>query len=196
MNTNGLAKLYDRLAPMERLSLILAATARGDDAERERLASSAPMETYRLPDYHGLAEGMLFAALFHMIELLDTAALYWQVQGLVDQEGGLGKAGNKALLDRFTALVRAFGYILTARVDGWKLFCAGLKAGPDLLLRGIPGLETAGRAEEAARGMAFSAAEMADWVRRGKGGPARVMTAETEAAAWRTFLEARAGWWG
>ena len=34
MNTNGLAKLYDRLTPKERLPLILAASARGDEAEQ------------------------------------------------------------------------------------------------------------------------------------------------------------------
>ena len=37
MNTNGLARLYDRLTPRERLPLIMAASARGDEMERERL---------------------------------------------------------------------------------------------------------------------------------------------------------------
>src|SRR5690348_146268 len=85
MNTNGLANLYDRLTPKERLPLIMAASARGDEVERERLANSAPREGFRLPDYHGLGEGLLLASLFHLLELLDLAALYWQTGGLLEQ---------------------------------------------------------------------------------------------------------------
>ena len=40
MNTNGLAKLYGQLTPKERLPLILAASARGDEAERNRPTKS------------------------------------------------------------------------------------------------------------------------------------------------------------
>jgi hypothetical protein len=91
MNTNGLAKLYDRLTPKERLPLILAASARGDQTEQDRLAHSAPKKEWRMPDYYGLAEAMLFASLFHLLQLLDVAALFWQVNGLLEQEEALGK---------------------------------------------------------------------------------------------------------
>jgi hypothetical protein len=58
MNTKVLAKLYDRLTPRERLPLILAASARNDEVEGQRLAQSAPRMALRLPDYHGLGEGL------------------------------------------------------------------------------------------------------------------------------------------
>jgi hypothetical protein len=81
MNTKCLAKLYDHLTPRERLPLILAASARGDDVEGERLARSAPRMALRLPDYHGLGEGLFLASLFHLIGVLDVAALFWLTQG-------------------------------------------------------------------------------------------------------------------
>jgi hypothetical protein len=37
MNTNGIARHYDRLTPEERVCLILAAAGRGDDADGERI---------------------------------------------------------------------------------------------------------------------------------------------------------------
>jgi hypothetical protein len=60
VNTNGLAKLYDRLTPHERLPLIVAAAAWGDDQERQRLMGSAPKKLYEVPDYQGLADGFIW----------------------------------------------------------------------------------------------------------------------------------------
>ena len=51
MNTKGLAKLYDRLRAAERLPLLVAASARGDEAEAQRLRRSAPRAARLLPDY-------------------------------------------------------------------------------------------------------------------------------------------------
>jgi hypothetical protein len=48
MNTKGLARHYAILTPWERLPLILAASARGDEQERSRLATSAPRVGYQL----------------------------------------------------------------------------------------------------------------------------------------------------
>jgi hypothetical protein len=84
MNTNALAKLYDRLTPLERLPLIVAATERGDDAEADRLSRSAPRIGVRLPDYHGLGEGLLLLSLFYLAEQLRRGLLYWQAQGILE----------------------------------------------------------------------------------------------------------------
>jgi hypothetical protein len=48
VNTKGLARLYDRLTPWARLPLLLAALHRGDDAEAQHLAVSAPRIQLRL----------------------------------------------------------------------------------------------------------------------------------------------------
>ncbi len=45
----------------------MAATIRGDDAERERLVDAAPRTDYALPHHLGLATGLEFVAYCHFI---------------------------------------------------------------------------------------------------------------------------------
>jgi hypothetical protein len=107
MDANGLTRHYDKLTPRERLPLIVAAVDRGDDAEADRLTRSAPRDGIRLPNYHGLAEGMLLASLFHMMTQLDRIALYWQAEGIVDQYLEIAKGNEqKAKAQRLSDLAR------------------------------------------------------------------------------------------
>ena len=107
MNANGPTRHYDKLTPRERLPLIVAAVDRGDDAEADRLTRSAPRDGIRLPNYHGLAEGMLLASLFHMMTQLDRIALYWQAEGIVDQYLEIAKGNEqKAKAQRLSDLAR------------------------------------------------------------------------------------------
>src|SRR5262245_58408033 len=92
MNTNGLAKLYDRLSSRERLPLILAASERGDETERERLVRSAPREVFRVPDYFGLGEGLLMQAVFHMTEVLSLSTMYFHASTLLADREFLARA--------------------------------------------------------------------------------------------------------
>src|SRR5262245_11088079 len=183
MNTNGLAKQYGQLTPKERLPLILAASARGDEAERNRLTKSAPKEGFWLPDYHGLAEGMLLASLFQLLEVLDVAAYYWQAVGLLEQEEALGDKKNKRLRDRFDGITRIFAYLFVVKIDGWRLFCAQHNYDPDLLWKGLPAFETACRAEEEIRTMTFTPEEADEWARRGHKDASRLPRPKDEAAA-------------
>ena len=121
MNTKGLAKLYDRLTPRERLPLILAASARGDDVEGQRLAQSAPRMALRLPDYHGLGEGLFLASLFHLIGVLDVTALFWLTQGRLAEWQAWADEDDS--LNQMDAKVRMWAYVLTAKRDGWRRFC-------------------------------------------------------------------------
>jgi hypothetical protein len=54
MNSNGLAKRYDKLSPREPVPLLVAADACGDEAEFARLRSSAPREFLRVFDHADL----------------------------------------------------------------------------------------------------------------------------------------------
>jgi hypothetical protein len=58
-----------------------AALHRGDDAEAQRLACSAPRIQLSLPDYHGLNEGLVLLTFFHVIGQLERGLLYWQLSG-------------------------------------------------------------------------------------------------------------------
>jgi hypothetical protein len=75
MNTNGLARLYDKLTPWERVPLIIAAGARGDQEEPERLKNAAPTHLYEVPDYHRLREAMYQLANLQLIIQMDLALL-------------------------------------------------------------------------------------------------------------------------
>ena len=195
MNTNALAKLYDRLTPKERLPLLLAASARGDEAERDRLARSAPREGYWVPDYHGLAEGLLLVSLFHLLELLDLASLYWQVDGLLTQEEMLGKEAGQAVRKRFEGLTRIYAYLFIVKLDGWRRFCAEFKVDPEPLMNTLPGYESMKRAEEDARPVAFSHEEATAWMRTGRDETAEAPRVKAVVASLWAFVDKCAKWW-
>src|SRR6516225_10914001 len=188
MNSKCLAKLYDRLTPRERLPLILAASARDDEVEGQRLAQSAPRMALRLPDYHGLGEGLFLASLFHLIGVLDVAALFWLTQGRLAEWTAWADKDEDDSLNQMDAKVRMWAYVLTAKRDGWRRFCAELPVDPELLLSDMCGYDTVKRSEEAARLVAFSVDEARAWLRRTSTATVEVMTAEAEAAAIGGFV--------
>src|SRR5262249_24128853 len=66
MNTDPLAKHYGILTTAERLPLLMAASARGDETEYERLVRSAPKVRFEAPDTFYLAEALLQATMLHI----------------------------------------------------------------------------------------------------------------------------------
>ena len=107
MTTNAPAKLYDRLKPQERLPLIIEAVDRGDRAEADRLSRPAPRIHVGLPDYPGLGEGLLLLSLFHPINQLDLAALFWYAEGVASEwEEGVANANDMAWSDRTWDLIQ------------------------------------------------------------------------------------------
>jgi hypothetical protein len=190
MNANGLARQYDKLTPWERLPLLVAAGARGDEAESDRLARSAPRECFRLPDYHGQGEGLLLVSLFHLVELLRLTALYRQMEGILEQE-------DEPESSRTWATVRLTAYLLVCNFDGWRMFCKERALDPEVLLRDTPGYTVAVQAEETARAVALSVEEATAWARQrdGEAEPVGILTAECVADGIRRFVENRAQFW-
>lgn|SRR5262245_37840847 len=188
MNTNTLAKLYDRLTPWERLPLILAASARGDEAERQRLVTAAPKVGYRVPDHFGLAMAFREVGDWHFMELLNLAALYFQSLGLADSLQG--KRGEE-MLD--TAML--FGYLFKVQLAGWRQLCKELNLEPEFCWSYFPGFDTLKRAEKQTETAAFTAEGADECMRRSGREVARVVTADDVAAGLRESLKARADWW-
>jgi hypothetical protein len=147
MNSKGLARHYGALTPWERLPLILAASARGDEAERDRLGRSAPRQVYVLPDYHGLEEGLLLLSLFHVLDLLHFTAIYRHAEALAEQDAWLAQDGGEddTQMSRSLGIARMAAYLLTCHFNGWRHFCAETNLDGELLLREIPGHATASR---------------------------------------------------
>jgi hypothetical protein len=196
MNTNGLAKHYEHLTPWERLPLIVAAADRGDDAEADRLMRSAPREGFRLPDYHGLAEGVALASLFHMMTQLDRIARYWRAEGIADRywEMARGKE-EKAKAERLSDLTCLLAYRITVEATAWKRFCAELKLDADTLLRDLPTYDTLKSGQDAAGIGAFTAEQVAAFLRKAGREDCTPPSVEDSAKEMRVFLDSRIQWW-
>jgi len=188
MTSNGRTRLYDRLTPRERLPLILAASARGDEAERERLGRAAPTVAWRVRDYFGLAMAFREVSEFAFMELLNVAALYlgaWGVGAAPDTEEG-GRALDRALM---------LGFLFKTKLAGWRRFCQEQNLDPMLCWSVLPGYDTLRHAERAAETAAFVPEGAARFLAR-IDATAEVPTPEAEAKSLRECLEARAEWWG
>jgi hypothetical protein len=197
MNTNGLAKLYDKLTPRERLPLIVAAVDRGDDAEADRLARSAPRRHCGLPDYHGLAEGLQLLVLFHLLYLQERASHYWHCLALLEQDAWLSKDGKKGRPDeqRLENVLRMWAYLFVVEADAWKHLAAELQIDPETLLRDVPCYDTLRQTEEAIRLTAFTENEATEYLRQRGDKEAPPPTVETTLAGMRAFLDSRVMWW-
>jgi hypothetical protein len=184
MNSNGLAKNYGYLSAEERWRLIMAAIARGDETEQDRLVNAARQISLTTNDHvpFGLAFDELQLLVF--MELLEWSAEYLEVlrQAAAAEpasaiEAGHGpisgeaadeeedtdldpsgaEAGNvePTTADRLFALALAAGFILKTKADGWKLFCQRMTIPPFAFWEGLPGFARLNRALARAQEAAF-----------------------------------------
>lgn len=193
MNTNGLARHYDRLTPSERLPLMLAAAARGDEAEHQRLLHSAPRIGYEVPNFYGMGEGLLLATLIQAIRRLDVALMVRKASAML-AEARCSENEDQEQADRFGGLLRLLAYALTIETAGWRLFCEELKIDPDFLLSDLI-LSGLNNEEELARHLAFTPEEVKTFAQRHAGREVTVKTADTVAAELRRILAKQAGTW-
>lgn len=206
MTVTGLAKQYDVLTAEERFRLILSASGRGDDADRDRLVRSAPTITSTMPHHSPFAQAFEDVASFTFMELVDDAARFLDMLNrsgaATDLFGDDGKSDGKASPGyRYFLIARAAAHVLGVKVDGWQQFCDGLGV-PGLLVWGVyPGFERLQETLARAAAVAFSAEEMLAWRndKRPAGIPAQTavsLTAEAFAADLETVFRQRVGWWG
>jgi hypothetical protein len=175
MNTNGLAKLYDRLQPWERVPLWLAAGARDDEAEQEVLARSAPRKAFDVADSYGLLQALHIAAARYMMLQLDLAGWFWFAFGTLATE--LENDGPQ-----WQAL-RMVAFDFASNANLWQRFCADAGIDPDLLIKDCPGFATIKRTEEAARLEAFTAEEAVAYLCRIREAAGRSEAAGVRASA-------------
>ena len=215
MNSNNLTKLYDQLTARERLSLLVAASARGDAVDRQRLHGSAPRLRLEAPHHYGLGTALIEAADFHLLSLLELAASYWQWWGLwgwhgqrrqsktVQVPGGAGDAVDAPARDtegfRLYCMVRYQAFLFLTHVEGWKQFCCEMSIDPVMLLECLPGWDMVIRTEAQAREQAFTPEDAAMFLLSETPlaeEPAaeefelpQVLTVEGLAQDWHTFLD-------
>jgi hypothetical protein len=151
MNAKTLAKQYDQLTAEERFRLSIAAGARGDRVEQERLQQTAKRIVLSMGEHAPYAEVFDELALLFYIELTELAAVYSESllrahearddfdvedeqeseepdQAGADNEKTSAQAEEEDRFER-TAAVRmldialANGFILKVKADGWRLWC-------------------------------------------------------------------------
>jgi hypothetical protein len=148
MNTSGLARHYDKLTAWERLPLTLAALNRGDDAEVERLAGSAPTRPAQVAHDYGLWEGLGLLSMCHQMSQLYLVCALFAATGLL--------AAGKVEAEEGNGRLRLLGFRFVVNADAWKLFCAEVPIDPEAILRHLPGAAVVRGMDEAARKLAFT----------------------------------------
>jgi hypothetical protein len=131
MNTKALSNCYYTLTPNERLPLIHAASARGDEVEVDRLIRSAPRVAYSLSNHIGLVDAFETASYLHLIDLLATAADYLQAYRIADTD-------DVDLAHEMLECSLFLGHQFTIKLAGWRLFCNEHGFDPDNCWKGLP----------------------------------------------------------
>jgi len=188
MKTKGLEKLYDSLTARERLPLMVAAAGRGDEAEAERLSRSAPTLTFRVPDYHGLSEGLFALTALHLMTVLELVGRYWQASAVLAVAARLPKEEVQVREQQFLASVRLLAFELVTHAEAWGLFCGGLHLDAEWLLHDQPGYRLLVRTQASARAVAFSPEEALAYL-RGQLEAARAEAGEAPSAKHKYHLQ-------
>jgi hypothetical protein len=96
MKANTLARHYGQLTAEERFGLILAADARGDKAEAERLVRAGQPITFSMPDHAPYVQAFDELALLIFIELQEEAARYMEAFARADEVQDIFGADDEA----------------------------------------------------------------------------------------------------
>jgi hypothetical protein len=186
MTSTGLTKLYAHLLPRERLPLILAAQARGDESEQQRLAASAPVRVWRLPDYAigDLAANVL--ALVYVSEQLDYAANYWHALWRLEDADDADPATWRLAAD-------VSAYVFARNAEAWRSFWQELHIDADALSAANHHGWLLRYCEERMPGVAPTREELAARLRRHGADDPQPVTADDLRASWRQLFEACAG---
>jgi hypothetical protein len=216
MNANAVAKHYAYLTPEERFRLILAASGRGDKAERDRLAHASARVGLTIPDHFPHAHAFQDVAVMTFIELLEEAARYRDALTMAcgeetEEEDDLDDepaaedvpedAGERPVCQRFFDLALGAGFVLRTKAEGWNLFCERLAVPPHLLWSVFLGFDRLQGTLALAEKVAFAPEGYLRWLNRSRpaGRPERQsvpLTVEGVADATAEAFRLHVEWWG
>lgn len=131
-------RMYETLTPQQRVVAMIAALARRDDAEADRLGDTAPVHTYRAHDLEfrrllSCAERMaLHAALLIEPEVIRYAAHLGMLVHLTSDD-----ECDPDEFDRLTARIEEVSGCIRAYWLAYAAACADIGIDPDDLLRGV-----------------------------------------------------------
>jgi hypothetical protein len=190
MNASAVARHYGSLTAEERFRLILAAGARGDEAEQDRLVNTGERITLSMPEHSPYAHAFDELAMLIFIELLEEAARYLEDFhhadncDLFDDDEAEAEEGDDAdegpdaeadpgaaeddddrpLWQRSLDLALAAGFLLRIKADGWKLFCERLNLPPFASWERLPGFDRLQRALDLTEKAAYTPEGFLRWL--------------------------------
>ncbi len=156
MNLNNVTKHYDKLTINERFALMNAANYRGDHADRDALARTAPRKVWNIANTTGLFDAFDMAASWHIMHMLLNQANYYFLLSVVDDD--LIRAVDVTnIIDRAPVdISETMQQLLTDTVTtcaAWRVVCGEYGVDPVKVLEGMPGALALGIFEVIARRM-------------------------------------------
>ena len=140
MNITAITKHYDKLTINERFALMQAAIMRGDDADRDALARTAPRKRWEMPNTTGLMDAFDTAAQWHMMGLSAMRGDFYYLLSLDDDLIRLVNKKDKQPLDIDELMTKLIHDILVT-CEAWRRVCSDYGVDPSRILEGLPGVE-------------------------------------------------------
>jgi hypothetical protein len=180
MKTALLPKSYSCLTAEERFRLIMAASGRSDDVERNRLLRAGERIYLSFRDHAPYAHAFDDVSKIKFIEILEDVARFHEALDRSDEQEleeienakevqpqhKKGTGPDESLWSRYFDLLLAAGYTLRTNVEGWNLFCAKLSIPPFLLWEILPGFDRLQDALALAKKAAFTPEGFLKWLNR------------------------------
>jgi hypothetical protein len=204
MNPNTLTKQYGFISPEERFRLIMAASSRRDEVERDRLAKSGTRMTVSIQDHAPFALAFSEVGTMMYIDLVEDASMY--LSSYMDRGETEFSDDDEPTEEEMAAWEKDFrfrlaeGYLLKAKADGWKLFCERLNVPPFVIWEHLPGFERLQISLRLAEKAAFVPEGFLCWLNEGlpAGCPEMTVipyTAQKAANELEEMFRERVGWW-
>jgi hypothetical protein len=190
MNSGQLSKHYSVLTAAERFPLMLAADARGDEAEFARLVTSAQQVAVKVSHTFGRAMAFREVHEYYRLKRLELAALYFNALWVTHAYPAAEAAAC------VPDAVLLLGYRVKVLAAGWKLFCDRATLDDRQYDEQLPGGGVLSLAEKVAETVAFTPEEVLAHVRRSHPEATSVETAESVAADLKSLFEDRLVKWG
>lgn len=132
-NIKTLRRDYDKLTPVERFSMMLDATRRGDDQEHLALMTSAPKDYYKIAHHYWLVKAFEQLAAVHVAGILDMGCLLLLGEGILDHVEDDSEA------EEVTNRMIDAAIMILIQDAAWQRFCDNNGVDPRAVLLDVPG---------------------------------------------------------
>ncbi len=213
MTTKPLGKMYHTLTAAERGPLLIAAIARGDETEQQRILGAATSKGWRLADTFGF--GFALNHVFRIYERTQFELLaqhffaraHWMyAEVLMSADAERLKrdfpdfdpdSKDRLDLKSLDFMADVSGYRFCVNEAAWSLFRGELRIGPDVLLveDTLFDLAIVRMPEEAPSADELLARYPSRFPPNDDGTPCQLVTPPTVAAGWRDLFHKLSGHW-